>query len=238
MRDSRRPVDQRFEVAFGASNSKVFQHIAARIHDGHNGSGKTFPEEKGGGHGNEGDSVDPHAAGQKIAHHRDEKGDNDGQRARRPHPIRQGDFCRQAMRRGQGRALRGGSDQPCRMVRSVVIASNHGPSSAVRPIQAALTSAATFAVGAAMPLLMALIAPLGQTVLVASLASLCLSRARDRSSDPDCQYLERRHQDCRAQNMVAVGFIEKTFQITITWLEWFMAAAPFAILCPLRSTSS
>ncbi|MET0192110.1 MAG: DASS family sodium-coupled anion symporter [Hyphomicrobiaceae bacterium] len=33
-----------------------------------------------------------------------------------------------------------------------------------------------------------------------------------------------------AQNMVAVGFIEKTFQITITWLEWFVAAAPFAIL--------
>ena len=33
-----------------------------------------------------------------------------------------------------------------------------------------------------------------------------------------------------AQNMVAVGFIEKTFQTTITWLEWFVAAAPFAIL--------
>ena len=33
-----------------------------------------------------------------------------------------------------------------------------------------------------------------------------------------------------AQNMVAVGFIEKTLQKTITWLEWFIAAAPFAIL--------
>ena len=32
------------------------------------------------------------------------------------------------------------------------------------------------------------------------------------------------------QNMVAVGFIEKTFQHTITWLEWFVAAAPFAVL--------
>ena len=31
-----------------------------------------------------------------------------------------------------------------------------------------------------------------------------------------------------AQNMVAIGFIEKTLQKTITWLEWFMAAAPFA----------
>ncbi|HWP24970.1 MAG TPA: DASS family sodium-coupled anion symporter, partial [Xanthobacteraceae bacterium] len=33
-----------------------------------------------------------------------------------------------------------------------------------------------------------------------------------------------------AQNMVAVGFIEKTFGRTITWLEWFVAAAPFAVL--------
>ena len=33
-----------------------------------------------------------------------------------------------------------------------------------------------------------------------------------------------------AQNMVAVGFIEKTLKTTITWLDWFIAAAPWAIL--------
>lgn len=33
-----------------------------------------------------------------------------------------------------------------------------------------------------------------------------------------------------AQNMVAIGFIEKSFNQTITWLTWFIAAAPFAIL--------
>ena len=33
-----------------------------------------------------------------------------------------------------------------------------------------------------------------------------------------------------AQNMVAIGFIEKTLQKTITWLEWFTPAAPFAVL--------
>lgn len=33
-----------------------------------------------------------------------------------------------------------------------------------------------------------------------------------------------------AQNMVAIGFIEKTFNQTITWLTWFIAAAPFAVL--------
>jgi anion transporter len=33
-----------------------------------------------------------------------------------------------------------------------------------------------------------------------------------------------------AQNMVAVGFIEKTLGKTITWLDWLIAAAPFGIL--------
>ena len=33
-----------------------------------------------------------------------------------------------------------------------------------------------------------------------------------------------------AQNMVAIGFIEKTLQKTITWLEWLIAAAPFGVL--------
>jgi len=33
-----------------------------------------------------------------------------------------------------------------------------------------------------------------------------------------------------AQNMVAVGFVEKMLKQTITWLEWFVAAAPFAAL--------
>ena len=33
-----------------------------------------------------------------------------------------------------------------------------------------------------------------------------------------------------AQNMVAIGFIERTLNITITWLEWLIAAAPFAVL--------
>jgi solute carrier family 13 (sodium-dependent dicarboxylate transporter), member 2/3/5 len=33
-----------------------------------------------------------------------------------------------------------------------------------------------------------------------------------------------------AQNMVAISFIEKSLQKSITWLEWFIAAAPFSIL--------
>jgi solute carrier family 13 (sodium-dependent dicarboxylate transporter), member 2/3/5 len=33
-----------------------------------------------------------------------------------------------------------------------------------------------------------------------------------------------------AQNMVAIGFIERTLQASITWLEWFAAAAPFGVL--------
>ena len=33
-----------------------------------------------------------------------------------------------------------------------------------------------------------------------------------------------------AQNLVAVGFIEKQLGKSITWLEWLIAAAPFAII--------
>jgi sodium-dependent dicarboxylate transporter 2/3/5 len=33
-----------------------------------------------------------------------------------------------------------------------------------------------------------------------------------------------------AQNMVAIGFIEKAFGRTITWLDWLIAAGPFAIV--------
>jgi anion transporter len=33
-----------------------------------------------------------------------------------------------------------------------------------------------------------------------------------------------------AQNMVAVGFVEKQFGTSITWTEWFIAGAPFAAL--------
>ncbi|WP_298721191.1 DASS family sodium-coupled anion symporter [uncultured Ferrovibrio sp.] len=33
-----------------------------------------------------------------------------------------------------------------------------------------------------------------------------------------------------AQNMVAIGFIEKMLHTTITWLDWFIAAAPFGVV--------
>jgi anion transporter len=33
-----------------------------------------------------------------------------------------------------------------------------------------------------------------------------------------------------AQNMVAAGFIEKQFQTTISWTEWFIAGAPLSVL--------
>ncbi len=33
-----------------------------------------------------------------------------------------------------------------------------------------------------------------------------------------------------AQNMVAIGFIEKQFQTSISWVEWFVAGAPFSAL--------
>ena len=33
-----------------------------------------------------------------------------------------------------------------------------------------------------------------------------------------------------AQNMIAVGFIEKQLGVYVSWLDWFIAAAPFAFI--------
>jgi sodium-dependent dicarboxylate transporter 2/3/5 len=41
-----------------------------------------------------------------------------------------------------------------------------------------------------------------------------------------------------AQNMVAVGFIQKMLGHDITWLSWLVAAAPFSILLSIGSTGS
>ena len=49
-----------------------------------------------------------------------------------------------------------------------------------RPVQAALTSAASFSVGAAMPLLMVFVSPAGALVAIVSAASLGLSRVSGR----------------------------------------------------------
>ncbi len=52
----------------------------------------------------------------------------------------------------------------------------HSEELAARPLQAAAASAATFAIGAALPLLTALVAPTGRVVLMVSAASLlCLA---------------------------------------------------------------
>src|SRR3546814_7023056 len=33
-----------------------------------------------------------------------------------------------------------------------------------------------------------------------------------------------------AQNMVAIGFMEKMLHASVTWLDWFIAAAPFGLI--------
>ena len=44
MRDPRRAIDQRFQVALGAANRKVLQHVAAGRHDGDDRSGQSFAD--------------------------------------------------------------------------------------------------------------------------------------------------------------------------------------------------
>ena len=46
MSETRRAIDQRFQVAFGAPDREILQHVAAGIHDGDDHAGQRFAERK------------------------------------------------------------------------------------------------------------------------------------------------------------------------------------------------
>ena len=88
VRHPRCPVGQRLQVALGARNRIVLQHGAAGIHDGDDGARQTLPKRQRGHHGDECDGVDAHAPGQEVACYRDQQGDDHGQCAGGPQPLR------------------------------------------------------------------------------------------------------------------------------------------------------
>ena len=87
MGNSWRAIDQGLQVAFGSGDREVLEHIAARIHDGDNDARQIFAKRKRGGHRDESDCIDPHAAGQEVADHGDEQADNNRRGSRGPNPI-------------------------------------------------------------------------------------------------------------------------------------------------------
>ena len=87
MGNSRSAIDQRLQVALGAGDGKVLQHIAACIHHGDNDPGQILAKGKSRGHRDESDGVDPHAPRQEVSDHGDEQTENNGRSARSPNPI-------------------------------------------------------------------------------------------------------------------------------------------------------
>ena len=65
VRDARRAIDQRPEVAFGAGNREVLENVAAGIHDRDYDGGKVSTEQQRGGHRHERDGIDTDAAVEK-----------------------------------------------------------------------------------------------------------------------------------------------------------------------------
>jgi hypothetical protein len=88
MRHPRCPVGERPKVALGAGDRVILEHSAAGIHHGDDGAGEALPKRERGDHGDEGNRVDTHAPGQKVARHGHKQGDDHRQRARRPEPLR------------------------------------------------------------------------------------------------------------------------------------------------------
>ncbi len=88
MRDAGRAVNQGFEVALGAGDREVLEHVAARIHHRDDDAGEVLAEQQSRGHRHEGDGIDADAAGEKVAQHRDEQSGGDGNGAERPRPAR------------------------------------------------------------------------------------------------------------------------------------------------------
>ena len=62
VRDPRRAIDQRFEIALGARDSEILKHVAAGIHDRHHYARQSLAEQESGRHRYERDRINADAA--------------------------------------------------------------------------------------------------------------------------------------------------------------------------------
>ena len=87
VRDARRPVHEGFEVALGASDSEILKNIATRIHHRDDDCSERCAEGQCGGHRDQGDGIDAHPAGRKIANHGNAQHQDHGHGAGNPSPV-------------------------------------------------------------------------------------------------------------------------------------------------------
>ena len=72
MRNFGRTIDQRPQITLGAGDRKIFENVAASIHDSDDHAGKILTEQERSGHRNERDRIDAQSTYEEISH-RDEQ---------------------------------------------------------------------------------------------------------------------------------------------------------------------
>jgi hypothetical protein len=71
MRDARRAIYQRAQIMLGAGNGDVLEHVAAGIHQRHDGAGQGLAECERRAHRHERDRIDAEPPDQEVPHDRD-----------------------------------------------------------------------------------------------------------------------------------------------------------------------
>jgi hypothetical protein len=78
MRLARGAVDQRAQVPLGAGNRDILEHVAAGIHQRHDGPGQRLAERNRSAHRHQRDCIDAESPGQQIARYRNRQSRDHG----------------------------------------------------------------------------------------------------------------------------------------------------------------
>jgi hypothetical protein len=84
---ARRAVDQRAQITLGAGNRDFLEHVAAGIHQRHDGPGQRLAERDRGTHRYQRDRIDAEPPAQQIAGHRNRQSRDHRQGCQRPAEI-------------------------------------------------------------------------------------------------------------------------------------------------------
>ena len=87
MRLPRRAVDQRAQVTLGTGNRDILEHVAAGIHQRHDGTGQRLAERDRSTHRHQRDRIDAEPPGEQVARHRNRQSRDHGQGCKRPAEI-------------------------------------------------------------------------------------------------------------------------------------------------------
>jgi hypothetical protein len=87
MRFPRRAVDQRAQIALGAGHRDDLEHVAAGIHQRHDGPCQRLAERDRRTHRHQRDRIDAEPPGQQVAYDRNRKARDHGQGCQRPAQI-------------------------------------------------------------------------------------------------------------------------------------------------------